>query len=119
MCCIVPSDLCIFLFFLFEVDVIISEWMGYFLLFESMLDTVLWARDRWLAPGGVILPNRCNISISGICDPDLYKNHVSYWSDVYGFKMSCMRSAVVQEASVQVIKSECLLTDACVIKVSD
>ncbi|TKA69419.1 hypothetical protein B0A49_05494, partial [Cryomyces minteri] len=28
-----------------KVDIIISEWMGYFLLYESMLDTVLWARD--------------------------------------------------------------------------
>lgn len=31
-----------------KVDIIISEWMGYFLLFESMLDTVLFARDKWL-----------------------------------------------------------------------
>ena len=31
-----------------SVDVLISEWMGYFLLFESMLDTVLYARDKWL-----------------------------------------------------------------------
>lgn len=31
-----------------KVDVIISEWMGYFLLYESMLDTVLMARDRYL-----------------------------------------------------------------------
>ena len=30
------------------VDVLVSEWMGYFLLYESMLDTVLWARDRYL-----------------------------------------------------------------------
>lgn len=33
-----------------HVDVIISEWMGYFLLFESMLDSVLFARDRYLTP---------------------------------------------------------------------
>jgi hypothetical protein len=26
--------------------------MGYFLLFEAMLDSVLWARDKYLAPGG-------------------------------------------------------------------
>jgi protein arginine N-methyltransferase 1 len=32
-----------------KVDIIISEWMGYFLHFESMLSTVLNARDRWLA----------------------------------------------------------------------
>ena len=29
-----------------QVDVIASEWMGYALLFESMLDSVLHARDR-------------------------------------------------------------------------
>ena len=32
-----------------KVDIIVSEWMGYFLLYESMLDTVLWARDHYLA----------------------------------------------------------------------
>jgi hypothetical protein len=26
--------------------------MGYFLLYESMLDSVIWARDKYLAPGG-------------------------------------------------------------------
>ena len=31
-----------------KVDIIISEWMGYFLIYESMLDTVLYARDKWL-----------------------------------------------------------------------
>lgn len=29
-----------------KVDIIISEWMGYFLLRESMLDSVIHARDR-------------------------------------------------------------------------
>jgi protein arginine N-methyltransferase 1 len=31
-----------------KVDIIISEWMGYFLLFENMLNSVLYARDKWL-----------------------------------------------------------------------
>jgi hypothetical protein len=34
-----------------KVDVIISEWMGFYLLHESMLGSVLYARDRWLKPG--------------------------------------------------------------------
>ena len=33
-----------------KVDIIISEWMGYFLLYESMLDCVLYTRDKWLRP---------------------------------------------------------------------
>ena len=31
-----------------HVDVIVSEWMGYFLLFENMVNSVLYARDKWL-----------------------------------------------------------------------
>jgi len=32
-----------------KVDIIISEWMGYCLFYESMLKTVIFARDKWLA----------------------------------------------------------------------
>ena len=41
-----------------QVDIIISEWMGYFLLYESMLDSVLWARDKYLIKGGLMFPDR-------------------------------------------------------------
>ena len=41
-----------------KFDIIVSEWMGYFLLYEGMLDTVISARDKYLAPGGTVLPNR-------------------------------------------------------------
>ena len=41
-----------------DVDVIVSEWMGYFLLRESMLDSVIYARDHYLKDGGALFPNR-------------------------------------------------------------
>ena len=53
-----------------QVDIIISEWMGYFLLYESMLDTVLYARDKYLAPGGLIFPDKATIFMAGIEDGD-------------------------------------------------
>jgi type I protein arginine methyltransferase len=40
-----------------KVDIIISEWMGYFLLFESMLDSVLYARDKYLQPLTGVMKN--------------------------------------------------------------
>lgn len=46
-----------------EVDVIISEWMGYCLFYESMLPSVLSARDKYLAKGGVMLPDRTPLFI--------------------------------------------------------
>lgn len=56
-----------------KVDIIVSEWMGYFLLYESMLDTVLYARDRYLAPNGLIFPDKATIFMAGIEDGD-YKD---------------------------------------------
>lgn len=35
-----------------KVDIIISEWMGYSLFYESMLNTVIFARDKWLVSIG-------------------------------------------------------------------
>ena len=52
-----------------EVDIIISEWMGYFLLYESMLDCVLWARDKFLnKETGKMLPDRAKLYVSAIED---------------------------------------------------
>lgn len=56
-----------------KVDIIISEWMGYFLLYESMLDTVLYARDRYLVPDGKIFPDKATIYLGGIEDGE-YKD---------------------------------------------
>ena len=53
-----------------QVDIIISEWMGYFLMYESMLDTVLYARDKWMAQGGIMMPDRCTMSLVAIEDAD-------------------------------------------------
>ena len=51
-----------------KVDIIISEWMGYFLLYESMLDTVLYARDKYLVKDGLIFPDKATIFMAGIED---------------------------------------------------
>jgi hypothetical protein len=49
-----------------KVDIIISEWMGYFLLRESMLDSVLVARDKFLKPGGALYPSHARMYMGAI-----------------------------------------------------
>lgn len=74
------------------VDVIVSEWMGYALLHESMLNSVLYARDKWLKPDGLILPSKAELYISPICDP-VVEDRLNFWytvKDQYGVDMSCM-----------------------------
>ena len=40
-----------------RVDVIVSEWLGGFGIDEGMLPPVVAARDRWLKPGGSMIPH--------------------------------------------------------------
>lgn len=102
-----------------KVDIIISEWMGYFLLFESMLDSVIYARDRYLAPDGLVFPDRCDISLAAVGDVGKHDDRVAFWDDVYGFKMTCMKKAVVPEAVVEVLKPETVISEPAVIKTID
>ncbi|KAG7174128.1 arginine N-methyltransferase 3-like [Homarus americanus] len=86
-----------------KFDFIVSEWMGYFLLFEGMLDSVLYARDKHLVEGGLLLPNRCTMHLVGMEDMSTYSKLVAFWDDVYGFKMSCMQKEVIKEATTDII----------------
>ena len=88
-----------------KVDIIISEWMGYFLLYESMLDSVLYASEKWLSCEGYILPDKCNLFLVACHDEAVYQSQVAFWDDVYGLKMSCMKRSVISEAFVSTLAS--------------
>jgi protein arginine N-methyltransferase 1 len=59
-----------------KVDVILSEWMGYFLLRESMVDSVIAARDLWLKPGGAMYPSHAVLRMAPLCS-NLYANRLA------------------------------------------
>ncbi|XP_061396747.1 protein arginine N-methyltransferase 1 [Musca vetustissima] len=94
-----------------KFDIIISEWMGYFLLFEGMLDSVIYARDHHLKENGILLPNRCTMSIVGYGNDALFKQHVTFWNDVYGLDMSTMRKEVMHEPLIDVVDPKHILTE--------
>ncbi|KAF1831935.1 S-adenosyl-L-methionine-dependent methyltransferase [Decorospora gaudefroyi] len=75
-----------------KVDIIISEWMGYGLLFEGMLDSVLRARDMYLKPDGIMVPSHCNIRLAPISDNEWIADSTgaSFWKNIYGFDFSPM-----------------------------
>ncbi|KAJ7874239.1 protein arginine N-methyltransferase [Mycena olivaceomarginata] len=99
-----------------QVDVIISEWMGYALLYESMLDSVLRARDRFLRPGGVMAPSQCQMMLA-LCDAsEISKDRVDFWDDIYGFDLSTMSQDLYDEAIVDVVGPETILSTPSVVK---
>ncbi|VVT43493.1 uncharacterized protein SAPINGB_P000011 [Magnusiomyces paraingens] len=95
-----------------QVDIIVSEWMGYFLLYESMLDTVLVARDKYLKPDGLILPDKATIYLAGIEDAEYKEEKVGYWNDVYGFDYSPFQEIVLADPLVDTVELKSIATDS-------
>ncbi|PFH37552.1 histone arginine methyltransferase PRMT1 [Besnoitia besnoiti] len=96
-----------------KVDIIISEWMGYFLLYESMLDTVLYCRDKWLRSGGLVFPDTAALYIAAIEDADYKEEKIGYWGNVYGFNFSCVRRCVMEEPIVDTVDENAVATTSC------
>lgn len=80
-----------------KVDVLVSEWMGGFGVDENMLAPLVMARDRWLAPGGMIIPGRVTAMVAPASIPD-FDEAVAYWrSRPHGLDMSVIASMTTSE----------------------
>lgn len=94
------------------VDIIISEWMGYFLLRESMLDSLIRARDKFLKPKtGLMFPSHTTMFLAPIHDEDErrisnreYNSAMGEWSQfvdstksVYGVDMGVLEKNYERE----------------------
>lgn len=86
--------------------------MGYGLLFEAMFDSVIYARDRYLAPGGLMAPSHATMRLAPYADPDFIASHISFWHDVYGFKMDSMLHKIHDEAVVRSIQPQSIVGDS-------
>ena len=94
-----------------KVDIIISEWMGYFLLYESMLDSVLWARDKYLKKDGLVFPDRAVMKVCAIEDGDYRKEKIDFWDNVYGFDMKCIKQTALLEPLVDTVENDAVITN--------
>ena len=116
-----------------QVDIIISEWMGYFLLYESMLDTVMFARDKWLVEGGIMLPDKSVLHLCAIEDAEYKAEKIdceqpplsacrfphtalslypTVWDSVYGFDMSVIKEIAITEPLVDVVEGKAVVSNS-------
>ncbi|XP_044964684.1 probable protein arginine N-methyltransferase 3 [Hordeum vulgare subsp. vulgare] len=97
-------------------DVLVSEWMGYCLLYESMLSSVIYARDHFLKPGGAVLPDTATILGAGFGRGG---TSLPFWENVYGFDMSSVGKEVTESSArfpvVDILASQDVVTDTAVL----
>lgn len=101
-----------------EVDIIISEWMGYLLLYEGMFDSVIFAREKWLRKDGkgMLFPNRASMFVKGIDDINYWREKMDFWNSVYGYDYRSFQKWIqleplVETCPINVISTEesCIL----------
>ncbi|KAJ1657439.1 hypothetical protein IWQ61_003162 [Dispira simplex] len=84
------------------VDVIISEPIGVLLVHERMLESFIFARNKFLKPGGAILPSHGNIHLAPFTDSALWMEtmtKVRFWeqSAFYGVDLNPLFPASLDE----------------------
>jgi len=96
-----------------QVDIIISEWMGYCLLYEAMLPSIIWARDRYLAPNGLLAPSVTTLWLAPVSDSEYVADQVTFWRDVYGFDMRAMQDGIHDDARIEVVPASSTCGSPC------
>ena len=99
-----------------KVDVIVSEWMGFYLLHESMLDSVIFARDKWLSPTGVMVPAIATLYVAPVNMSSYVNENFRVWEKAYGYDFSPFQTATMtstaQQPVITCINSSQLLAEA-------
>jgi type I protein arginine methyltransferase len=82
-----------------RVDVIVSEWLGGFGIDEGMLVPVIVARDRWLKPGGVMIPRLVMAWAALVHDRYLAEMVAFLRDNPYGLRFDDLVNKTVNEIS--------------------
>jgi predicted RNA methylase len=64
-----------------SVDVIVSVFTGNFLLEEDLLPSLFYARDKYLKPGGTMIPCAAVMEAAPAHNPEFYSKEIEVWSE--------------------------------------
>ncbi len=86
------------------VDVIVSEWLGVYGVNENLLGPLLVARDRWLKPGGRMLPARVSVWLAPVDNQELDED-MAFWRDwPYDLDLSPVAERSVEDLATSLLQ---------------
>ena len=96
-----------------KVDIIVCEWMGNFLLSNSFLKSVIYARDKFLVRDGLIFPDKATLYICGIQDEEFKQSKFKMWDNVYNVNMSCVKNVSFKDPFIDTFNKRNILSTIC------
>ncbi len=97
-----------------QVDVIVSDLRGVLPLFGNHIPAIIDARQRHLAPGGVLIPQRDSLWVALVEAGAIYRDLIKPWDTPYGLTMDKARQIVLNSFSqddTDLIRPRHLLTE--------
>ena len=91
-------------------DIVVCEWMGFNLFFDSALEDIIYARDHLLSEGGLIMPDRAVMHIAGIDDSSYIEERTTFWDSVYGYNYKSLKKWQLLEPVIDVCPVNLIVT---------
>lgn len=63
-----------------QVDLIVSVFTGDLLYSEDLLPSLFYARDRYLKPGGRMVPDRAELVLAPVSAPEIHEKYIACWA---------------------------------------
>ena len=80
-----------------KVDVIVFEWLGGYGVDENLLPIAVLARERWLKPGGRMIPGQVTSWIAPVFDERLGQD-IDFWSsEPYGVDLNAIAELTARQ----------------------
>ena len=86
-----------------RVDVVVSETLGNYAFEENIIDTLNDARERFLKPGGVIIPGRVTQFVAPVTSDRIHRELTVWDRAGYGLDMGIARTMSLNNAYVRAL----------------
>ena len=96
-----------------KVNIIICEWMGNFLLYNSFLDEIIYARDNFIdySKPYYIFPDKATLYISCIEDQKYKYDKFCKWENIYNINMNCLKNESLRDPIIDNINKNKIISD--------
>lgn len=94
-----------------KVDLVVSELIGHVAFEEGMVESLFDAKERFLVPGGTIVPQRVELKVAIVEEDEVYPECIDCWEPIAGIDYSPMREEAIKACYLTVLDNHHLLSE--------
>ncbi len=94
-----------------KVNVVVSELIGHIAFEEGMAESLFDAKERFLTPDGVMIPESVQLKVALVEENEVYPECVDCWGTVEGIDFSVMREKAIKACYLTSLNNHNLLSE--------